>query len=132
MQTHVRVVAALNIAFGALGLLGALVVLLVFGGTAGLVSTQEGVAPEAGIAAGVVGLVGGAIFLVVLVLSLPCLIGGLGLLKYREWARILVIVLSALMLIIIPIGTVVGAYGLWVLLSRNTQPLFAPKPAAQA
>jgi len=131
MQTHVKVVAVLNIVLGCLGLLGALVVLLVFGGTAGIVSSQEGVAPEAGVAAGIVGLVGGAIFLVVLVMSLPCLIGGLGLLKYREWARILVIVLSVFNLLNIPIGTVIGVYGLWVLLSRQTQPLFAPKPAAQ-
>jgi hypothetical protein len=129
METHVKVVAVLNIIFGGLGLLGAAVVLLVFGGAAGLVRSQPGIEPEAGLAAGIVGLVGGAIFLVVLVLSLPCLLGGIGLLRRREWARILVIVLSALNLLNIPIGTVIGAYSLWVLLARETQPLFA-KPSA--
>lgn len=129
METHVKVVAVLNIVLGCLGLLGALVVLLIFGGTVGLVQSQAGLEPEAGLAAGIVGLIGGAIFLIALVLSLPCLLGGFGLLKRREWARILVIVLSAFNLINIPIGTVIGAYGLWVLLSRQTQPLFAQKPA---
>jgi len=127
METHVKVVGVLNIVFGALGLLGALVVLLIFGGAAGLVRMQPGMEPETGLAAGIVGLVGGAIFLVVLVLSLPCLLGGWGLLKRREWARILVIVISALNLINIPLGTIIGAYSLWVLLSKDTQPLFAPK-----
>jgi len=54
-----------------------------------------------------------------LILSLPGLIAGYGLLKYREWARILTIILCFLNLLNIPIGTIVGAYGLWVLLSSE-------------
>lgn len=127
METHVKVVAVLNLVLGGLGLLGALVVLVLFGGAAGLVRSQEGIQPEAGLAAGIVGLIGGAIFLVVLVISLPCLIGGWGLLERREWARILVIVLSAFNLLNIPIGTLIGAYSLWVLLARDTQPLFTAR-----
>ena len=40
--------------------------------------------------------------------------------------------MSALNLINIPLGTIVGAYGLWVLLNKDTERLFsgAPPPAA--
>ena len=39
--------------------------------------------------------------------------------------RVAGIVLALLSLILVPYGTVVGAYGLWVLLSKGTEPLFA-------
>jgi len=133
MESHVKIVAVLNMIFGGMGLLAALVVLIVFGGTAGVVGSQADKAPDAEVAAGILAIIGGAIFVVALVVSLPCIIAGLGLLKYREWARILTIVLSAFNLLAIPLGTVIGAYSLWVLLSRQTQALFPRKaPPAQA
>ena len=59
-----------------------------------------------------------------MLVSLPGLIAGIGLLKFRPWARILGIVVAILNLINIPIGTVVGIYALWVLFSRETERLF--------
>jgi hypothetical protein len=59
-------------------------------------------------------------------LSLPGLIAGLGLLQLKSWARILGIVLCAINLINIPFGTIFGIYGLWVLLSKETERLFQP------
>ena len=64
------------------------------------------------------------VYSVVLILSLPGLIAGIGLLKFRPWARILGIVISALDLMSVPIGTAIGIYGLWVLLSNETEALF--------
>ena len=51
-----------------------------------------------------------------LVLSLPGLITGIGLLKFQPWARIVGLVFGAINLINIPFGTILGVYGLWVLL----------------
>ena len=64
--------------------------------------------------------------------SLPSLITGYGLLNFKPWARIVGIVLSAISLINIPIGTIIGAYGLWVLLSKETEQLFNPKPVVSS
>ena len=61
-----------------------------------------------------------------LALSLPGLIAGIGLLKFKSWARILGIVLCAICLIGIPFGTIFGVYGLWVLLTKDTERLFEP------
>jgi len=116
----------MHIVFGALGLLGALVVLLIFGGAAGIVGIANPHDAEAWrIAIPIIGVVGTAIAVLVLVLSLPGLIAGFGLLRLRPWARILTIVLSALNLLNVPIGTALGIYGLWVLLQTETERLFA-------
>ncbi len=47
--------------------------------------------------------------------------GGVGLLTYKPWARVLLLVLGCLSLINIPFGTVLGAYTLWVLLPREAE-----------
>jgi hypothetical protein len=126
MRDHIRIVAYLNIVLGALGVVAALIVLLVFGGVAGIVGLRNpGHLHAWHVAIPVLGIVGFAIFVLVLVLSLPGIIAGVGLLKLRPWARILGIVLSALNLPGVPIGTALGIYGLWVLLHPETERIFA-------
>ena len=123
MQTHVKVLAVLFIVFSALGVLAALGIMAIFGGTMGLVgatSQDEGAA----IALPILGLTGTLLTVFLLVLSIPGLVTGIGLLGFKNWARILGIVLSALNLIHIPFGTILGVYGLWVLLSKETEHLF--------
>ena len=122
MQDHVKILAVVNIIFGALGLIAALVILLVFGGLASFVGTQADA--DARIAVPILGAVGGIIALVVMALSIPGIIAGIGQLRFREWARIMGIVLSALNLLHIPLGTILGVYGLWVLLNNQTVALF--------
>ena len=126
MELHVKVLAAFHLVFGVLGLIVALAVLLIFGGAAGVVGVAAVEEPDAWIAMPILGIVGSALLLVVLTLSILGIITKLGLLKFRPWARILGIVLSVVGLINFPFGTVLGIYGLWVLLSRETERLFTP------
>jgi len=65
------------------------------------------------------------VFFVAAIWLVPGLAGGIGLLMRRRWARVLIIVLSALYLLWIPIGTVLGGLGLWVLLARDAETVFA-------
>ena len=129
MELHVKVLAAFHLVFGVLGLMGSLVVALLFGGVAGIINMATIDDPNAFLAVPVVGLVGGILVVLIFTLSIPGIIAGIGLLRHRPWARILAIVLSVLNLIVVPIGTLLGMYGLWVLLSRNTAPLFGMTPA---
>lgn len=117
MEVHVKILGVLYIAIGALGVGASLVLLGVFGGIAGLSRSHSEAAP-------VMGLIGLALMLVILAISAPSIIAGVGLLKFQPWARILTLILSALHLFSIPIGTALGIYGLWVLLKRDTEPLF--------
>jgi hypothetical protein len=128
MVTHVKVLGVLHIVLGALGVFSALVLALIVGGAAGIVGSTGD--PEAHLAVPIIGLTGTALILFVLVRSVPGILVGIGLLKYRPWARIVGIVLSILDLIWLPFGTIVGIYGLWVLFSAETERLFNGPPPA--
>jgi len=84
MKQHVTVVAALNIGLGALGVVLGMIAFVVLAGI-GLLSGDADALPIltfiAVIAAG---------FL--LIISVPDIIGGIGLVKRQSWARILVLI----------------------------------------
>src|SRR5258706_13008313 len=112
-------------------LLGALFLAMTMGGVAGIVGASAD--PEdAAIAVPILGIAGTALVAFLGIFSLPSLITGYGLLNYKPWARIVGIVLSAISLIFIPFGTIVGAYGLWVLLTKETEQLFNTDPITPA
>lgn len=54
----------------------------------------------------------------------PAFLGGIGVLRRQRWARGLLIALSVVELLAVPVGTVIGAFGLWVLFDRETKALF--------
>ena len=122
MEQHVKILAVLNIILGGLGIIVALVVLVLFGGLAGVASSDS--SPDAQGGAAILGLIGGLGFIFIAIISIPSVIAGFGLLKFRSWAQILTIVLSVLGLLNFPFGTALGIYGLWVLLNKETKPLF--------
>ena len=129
MDSHVRILGILRIVMGCLGLTAGLALFLFFGGIASLVgATAATHDPQAALAVPLLTFLGGIVFFVLLILSLPSIVAGAGLLKFRPWARLLTIVLSAIDLLNVPLGTALGIYGLWVLLSRNTEMLFAHSP----
>ena len=131
MQSHVKLLAILNIVFGSLLVLGGVIVMVVLGGIglAGAASTNS---EDAAVALPILGGIGGIIFFVLLILGLPQILAGWGLLNYKPWARILTIVLSVLHLFSFPLGTALGVYGLWVLLKPETEALFRQPPLAPA
>jgi len=57
-------------------------------------------------------------------LLIPGLVGGIGLLYLQSWARILIIVLSLMHVFLFPIGTVLGGFGLWILLRPEAKAAF--------
>jgi len=128
MQTHVKVLAVLFVAFSALGVLSAIALFAIFGASAGIVgaAAEPG---DAALAIPLIGLAGTGLVIFLLLVSLPGLIAGFGLLKLKPWARILGIVLCAINLINIPFGTIFGVYGLWVLLNKDTERMFSVPPA---
>jgi len=130
MAQHVRILGILHIVFGALCVLGGLIAMAVMGGIAGIVGASDQT-QDAGVAIPILAAIGAIVCIFCLVVGLPGLVGGIGLLQYRSWARITVIVLSALDLIHVPIGTALGIYGFWVLLNPQTEAMFnrPPMPA---
>jgi sorbitol-specific phosphotransferase system component IIC len=117
MDQHIKVVGILSIVFG---VLMALLGLFLFGIIAGAGAISGEI--EAAWVTGIVGtFVGGLLVL----LSLPSIIGGVGLLKRRQWARILIMIVAILSLLNFPFGTAYGVYAIFVLMHEETKPLFA-------
>jgi len=123
MNRHVSVVAILNIAWGMLGLFGAIVVGFIFsipmlifnaGGRGHYNIPPEG---EAGIAAAT--LFGFFLTAFIMAVCIPGIAGGIGLLSRRNWARILVLVVSFFNLMAFPLGTALGIYGIWALWDKS-------------
>jgi|SRR6187399_2919984 len=128
MTTHVKVLGILYIVLSSLTLCAALFLALAFGTASGIVAANADA--DAAVALPILGIAGSALVMFLVAISLPGIITGIGMLKYRSWARILGIVLAAINLINIPFGTILGAYGLWVLLNKETEQLFSGTPAA--
>jgi hypothetical protein len=122
MQTHVKILAILHIVFGALGVLIGFGIFAFFGGIAGLIHMDHD--PDAAIAVPMMGAIGAFVLILILCLSIPGIIAGIGLLSYQPWSRILTIVLSILDLVSFPFGTALGIYGLWILFTPDGVRLF--------
>jgi len=117
MEKHVTFVAVLNIAFGVLGILVAVVAFTAIV-SGGLISGDENVVA-------ITFIIGSSVAFFFLMLSVPELIAGIGLLKGKAWARILVMIIACIELVQIPFGTLIGIYTLWVMLNDETAKLFS-------
>lgn len=124
MEKHVTVVGALHIGLGVLGVLAALIVLVATIVPGVLVLSIE----REELPLAILATVGCGVALLLIVTFVPAIVGGIGLLKFRSWARYLVLILAVFDLFNVPIGTVVGIYTFWVLIQDETVRLFAPAP----
>ena len=70
MDTHVRVLGVLNIAMGVIGLIVAALMLIGFGGAAGIISAAAD-ADEAALAIPILSVVGSVLVAVIFAFSLP-------------------------------------------------------------
>jgi hypothetical protein len=118
MEGHVTAVGALCIGLSILAIL--------VGGFIFVLLAGIGFAAHDGEASAILSTIGFIIGGFLTIISVPGIIGGIGLLHRREWARILVLIISALHLLNIPIGTAIGAYSIWVLVQQDTVRLFNP------
>ncbi len=128
MKRHVDFLGALYVVWGALTALIGLATLALGVGAAALGHsapvTARGDAMAAALAAGV--------FTVLAVLSLAWgvthIVCGLGLRRRRHWSRPICLGLAGVNLILLPYGTALGAYGLWVLLNDEVRQHFELGP----
>jgi hypothetical protein len=118
MDKHITLVGAIHIGLGILKILAAGFVFVLLAGI-GLLTGEE--KPAA-----ILLFIGFSVAILLTTLALPEIIGGIGLLKRKNWARILMMILAVLELFDIPIGTAIGIYTLWVLVNDETAKLFSP------
>ena len=112
MQKHIQLLGIIYIAYHAIGLVFAWVAWGILSGS-GFMSGD----PQA---AGILTLIGTFVAGLVLALSVPGIIGGVGILKGWWWSRYLVLVLGLFNLVHVPLGTILGVYTFWVLMQKES------------
>lgn len=112
MRQHVTLLGAFLIAHSALSLLLAMILFISIAGGGMLSGDATAMAITGTLAA----VLGGFFVL----LALPGLIAGIGLLRGKKWARVLGLIVCILSLVNIPLGTALGIYGIWVLTRDET------------
>jgi hypothetical protein len=130
MRDHIKILGVLNIIMGCLTASVGLLALLILSGVAGAVHWSAMSSGEDGafFAAPIISFIGLGVAAFFVLLGLPSIIGGWGLLKLRPWARVLTLVVSAFHLLHVPFGTALGVYGLWVLLSEESRVILSDRP----
>lgn len=120
MEKHITVVAALHVGFGIFGLMLGIFLFVLFTGLAVAAGDEH-----AFFVLSTIGTALGALFFII---SVPGLIGGIGLFARKAWARIVILVVSAIDLLNFPVGTALGIYSLWVLVQPETTARFSGQP----
>lgn len=116
MRTHIKVVGVVNLLYSAIGILAAAGVLL--GGIFSSLATLNPIVL-------IVGTVTSALIAVVIgAVSVFGLVAGFALLNHQQWARYVILFVSALRLFRWPWGTLFGGYSIWVLMHDDTRRLF--------
>ena len=116
MKKHVNIAAILQIVFGSLDVICALAIAFAFGFVDQFVDDPTAIK--------VLGIIGTPLVVIFLVFGGAMIAGGIGLFSCKPWARILTLVMAAIGLLNIPIGTLKGVYIIWVLVQTETITLF--------
>lgn len=116
MDKHVKILGALYIALSVPNIFAAIIVYTVFAGS-GLITGDPQVMA-------ILNAVGSLISYFLVIISVPGLVAGFGLLARKNWARILAVVMGFINLPNIPLGTAVGLYTFWVLLQDESDEVF--------
>jgi len=120
MNKHIDVISVFWIVSGALGIIFGLFLFWFFYG----ISFIPDVDWQASQILRIVGAWGGGI---IAFFSIPEIIAGIGLIKRKEWGRILALVVSFFNLIWFPLGTALGVYSIVILLNDESVKIFNPK-----
>jgi len=109
-ENHYRLVAILHLVWAGFAVLG----LGVGGLLIAALGALPGVLEDAWLPLAITTAVGAIVVLFVALFFIPSLIGGIGALRHRPWARTWLIIAGVLNLINFPLGTALGIYTLWV------------------
>ncbi len=116
MKQHIKTLGILWIIYGALGILAAVFIFMLLFGISYIPEDIE--SPI------ILRTVALSVSLFIAVLSLPEIFAGIGLLRRREWGRILTLVVSFLNLLWFPFGTALSIYALVILFNPEAADLF--------
>ncbi len=121
MRRHVELVGLLYFVWGALFVLLGVAFLAFAFGTAAVATTGD---PDRRFAAGMTAAAFGVLAALSLIWAFVHIWDAVAVRHGRHLARAVAMVLAVLNLVLLPIGTAIGIYSLWVLTQDETRPLF--------
>lgn len=126
MEKHITLLGFLYLTFHIIALFGVIMIAIAFIGVGifGHISLRFLDHSLPNMPFGLLGLVGWMIGGAMLVLALPGIIAGAGLLRFKPWARVLALIIAAFHLFNFPFGTALAVYAFWALLSRESASIF--------
>ena len=126
MNAHVAFVGVLFIVWGLLTALVGLSTLMLGIGAVALLSTAARGGSQ--VAAGVTAVAFTTLAIIAIVWGIAHVLVGIPLRQRKSWARVVALLLGAVDLLLLPYGTALGLYTLWVLLNEKGRALFVVAP----
>jgi hypothetical protein len=123
MLTHVDLLGVLFVVWGLLTtLVGVSTLALGVGAVALIASASRGGGGQ--VAAGLTAVVFTTLAIIAILWGAAHVVVGVPLRRRRPWARLIALMLGSVDLLLLPYGTALGVYALWVLLSEGGKSLF--------
>jgi hypothetical protein len=124
VASHVDFVGVLFIVWGLLTTLVGVSTLALGIGAVAMIASASRDGDAGGFAAGVTAAVFTALAIIAIVWGLAHVLVGVPLRRRRPWARLMALMLGSIDLVLLPYGTALGVYALWVLLNEKGKALF--------
>jgi len=123
-KTQVDFLGILFVVWGLLTtLVGVSTLALGIGAVAVIASAARGAGGD--VAAGLTAAAFTALAIIAIAWGAAHVVVGVPLRRHRPWARLLALMLGAVDLLLLPYGTALGVYAIWVLLNEESKKLFA-------
>lgn len=120
MEKHINIVGILHIIMGALGILTGFLIYTILHLIGDFSDDAQ--------ANMVLSIVANVLAAIMIICSIPGIIGGIGVMKRKPWGRILIMIISILNLVNFPFGTALGVYSIWALVQPEITAEFERKP----
>src|SRR6185436_6717507 len=124
MPSHVDFVGVLFIVWGLLTTLIGVSTLALGAAAVALITSASRDGGASGFAAGVTAAVFTTLAILAIIWGSAHVVVGVPLRRHRPWARMLALMLGSVDLLLLPYGTALGVYALWVLLHEKGKALF--------
>lgn len=119
-RTHQKILGAIIIAYSVMNIFGAITILAAFSFIFTFIDEPDLIP--------FIAFMGKFISISMLLVAVPAVIGGFGMLKEKDWAKNITLIVGIIYLICIPFGTVIGIYSIWFnsqQVIKDKEPLYA-------
>lgn len=117
-KSHVTLIASLHIGWGFLTFIGGLITFFVLDFATGFVEEYDEIGTM------IMNWITTFVPLIVFISGGINILAGILLFSYKQWGRVIMLIVAAIKCLNIPIGTALGVYSIWALMQPDVMALF--------